>query len=157
MGITKRQDGDIDYLELVLYDRASNAATAQTVSFDLVVPDLAIADVSVKYGKDTTFGIQGVHAATDAWTMYAYREDFGGELQQLHDIFEGSRSLPEEWRLEGPIRVRVTATISTGNYVRLLSYVRLSPAMPMCAEEWEKRRNAIKFVGVETNTQAPSL
>ena len=155
--VKRRQDADRDYLEVVLLDLTTgyviNANKLPT--WEIVVPDLTVVDVSVSYERP------GQHHANDYWTMKAVRVNLrDGATIELHDIFAddgGQRAMPEQYRLVGPIHVRCTAYAYNGGPstypTSLLLGVVVSPAVPMCAEAWEQRRTACQVIPLATYNQ----
>jgi len=155
--VKRRKDADRDYLEVVLLDLNTGYTLSDNKlpTWEIIVPDLTVADVAVSYERT------GQHVSTDYWTMHAMRVNLrDGATVQLHDIFAddgGRRGLPEQYRLVGPIHVRCTAYPTNGGPggpgaypTSLLLGVVVSPAVPMCAEAWEQRRNATQVIPLQT-------
>lgn len=145
--------GDVAQKELILADNPTGAFASATLEceFWLDVPDLAVADISVAYAA-------GGHRAADKYYITAQRKNLSGDsaVQALQSVTEGERTLPEQWRVYGPIFVKVVATI-TGNGPtatgvtrnNLLAGVVLSPSQPMCPDEWQKRIKACAMTAVK--------
>lgn len=153
--LAKRTQGDREYLELTLIDNNAGTFVSLTLSpsFTLEIPDLVVADVSVSYAAG------GHRAAADVYQIFAQRRAVAGgfDVCQLHSITEGERDMPEQWRLVGPMFVRIDAratgngpTTGAGVKNHLLAGVVLSPAQPMCRDEWLKRVAEVSMVPVKT-------
>lgn len=145
--------GDVAHKELILADNPTGSFASATLEceFWLNVPDLTVADISVGYAA-------GGHRPLDVYSITAQRENQSGDnaVQPMHSVTEGDRVMPEQWRVFGPIFVKVVATI-TGNGPsatgvtrnNLLAGVVLSPAQPMCPEEWQRRIKACAMTAVK--------
>jgi len=152
--LSRRSDGDCENLELTLIDNNAGNFLSPTLeaSFTLDIPALVVADIAVAYAA-------GGHRVADVYEISAIRRAVAGsfDVVTLHSVTEGQRRMPEEWRLLGPMLVKVTAT-ATGNgptatgttQNHLLAGVRLSPAFPMCPEDWQARVKDAALVPVKT-------
>jgi len=144
----------LEHLELTLIDNNAGNFISPTLQaiFTLEIPELTVADIAVSYAA-------GGHRVADVYEIHALRRTEAGDFDvaTLHSVTEGQRRMPEQWRLLGPMFVRVTATatgngpIATGTTKNhLLAGVTLSPAVPMCNEDW--KRLAAVSAAVPTKT-----
>lgn len=138
--VIRRHNVDVHEIEAVLIDNnAGNFVSPNLApSFDLEIPDLVVADISVSY-------LLGGSRAADVYEIKALRRALSKDaVTELHSVTGGERSQPESWRVIGPMFVRVNATATgsgptiTGQN-HLIAGVVLSPAQPMCRDEWEER------------------
>lgn len=151
--VIRRQTLDVHEIEAVLIDNNAGtfASPSLSPSFDLEIPDLVVADISVSY-------IFGGSRAADVYEIKALRRALSkSAVIELHSVTGGERAQPESWRVIGPMFVRVNATATgsgptTGAAVEnhLIAGVVLSPAMPMCRDEWEERAKRTTLTPTKT-------
>lgn len=142
------REGDRFILEAVLGQNLSGWAGNQTSQFEFFVPDGMEADVTLVYAQSPapTWGASSWDMTALATLSEQQRDGFG---HVCHEIFSG-RTLPEIWRLAGPGRFRVDATLVDPIEVdnRLVAQVVAFPARAMCAEDLQKRFTEFETFGL---------
>lgn len=142
------REGDRFILEAVLGQNLSGWSGVQTSQFEFYVPDGMEADVTLLWSQSPS-----PTWSTSSWdltalaTLHEQQRDGFGHV--CHEVFSG-RTLPEIWRLSGPGRFRVDATLVDPVEVlnRLIAQVVAFPSRAMCREDLQQRFTEFEAFGI---------